>query len=185
MKTKKSIEWKKYFVNALKYFVKALICGFVAIIFAYSWEYFKFKREVQFERKIDLIIENRKQVADIYVEVDRLRRQINSNEVYLHKQAEIENNFKGCNPELYNDDIDQLKALTLRLNYIDELNKNIIDSDSINFQLENFKNKMKEYISCIEKNKFCEICTEKVPDLLIPLEKIIELHTEQIINLVK
>ncbi|MDR0605799.1 MAG: hypothetical protein LBG80_16015 [Bacteroidales bacterium] len=176
------MNWKNYLVKTImiwkNYLIKTIIYAVVGIIIAWAWEYFKFKREVQFERKIDLIIENRKQVADIYVEIDQIRRQITSNEIYSKN-----NSSSTCDPSINGGYVEQLKVLALRLNYIDELNKNIIKSDSLIFQLERFKNKMKAYIKCVEGNTDCEICSDD--DLVGPIAKIIELHTEQILNLVK
>ena len=168
---KEPFNWKKELFVPM---VLTIFTGLVGICVAYSWEFFKFKRETLFEKRIDLILESRKQVADVYVEFDRIRRQIRSNEVYFKEQG------SGCDPKNLKSQVEEIKAIGLRLNHIDEFSKVIVSNTEVADNVKLFKEQLKEYLECIKRNTNCEVCTDKFPELMAPLQKVIELHTLEI-----
>ena len=163
--------------------VLLLFAGLVGVGVSYSWEFFKFKRETLFEKRIDMIIDSRRQVADIYVEFDRLRRQIDSDEKYYATQkAEGANT---CDPEKLKSEREELKVLVLRLNYLDKFSQGLINKTGAKENFELFNKQLKEYHDCLEKNTSCERCTKDRPHLMDPLQKIIDLHTDEILSQIK
>ena len=68
----------------------------------------------------------------------------------------------------------------LRLNYLDEFSKGVINQEEVAQNVKAFKEQLKGYLECLTENKSCMICTSKYPNLMTPLQKIIELHTSEI-----
>ena len=172
MSENRGFSWKKELAVPM---ILMLFAGIVGVAVSYTWEFFKFKRETLFLKRIDLIIDSRKQAADIFIEFDRLRRQIDSNEKYFAAKKD-----GNCDPENLRSQIEELKALGLRLNYIDEFSKGIISEEEVSKSIKLFKEQLKGYLNCLTKNTDCTICTAKYPELMTPLQKIIELHTAEI-----
>ena len=127
-----------------------------------------------------MIIDSRKQAADIFIEFDRLRRQIDSNEKYF-----AANKNGNCDPEALKSQVEELKALGPRLNYIDEFSNGIIRNEEVSKNIKSFKEQLKGYLDCLTNNTNCKICTRQYPELMTPLQKIIELHTSEINNQVE
>jgi hypothetical protein len=172
MHENKGFPWKKELAVPM---ILMLFAGIVGVGVGYTWEFFKFKRETLFEKRIDLIMDSRRQAADVFIEFDRLRRQIESNEKYFAAKGS-----GSCDPENLTSQVEELKALGLRLNYLDEFSKGIITSDEVSGNIRLFKEQLKGYLDCLKTNTKCTICTAEYPELMPPLQKIIELHTNEI-----
>ena len=153
--------------------IMTLFAGFVGIGVGYTWEYFKFKRQTVFEKRIDLILDSRKQVQDLFIEYDRLFRQIRSYEKEYKRQ-------NICDPRNFSNQIEELKLLGLRVRYIKEFSKGVIHNPELNTYIDAFEKENVEYINCLSQNMDCEICTNKFPNILNHINKIIELHTNEI-----
>jgi hypothetical protein len=176
----KSFSWKKDLIVPA---VLLLFAGLVGVGVGYIWEFFKFKRETLFEKKIEMIIDSRRQVADFYVEFDRLRRQIDSDE----RQYATENDegTGTCDPEKLQSEREELKVFALRINYLNDFSQGLINKTEAKTNIDSFNAQLKEYHDCLEKNTGCETCTKDRPHLMEPLQKIIDLHTAEILNQIK
>jgi hypothetical protein len=152
-------------------FYTAITTAFIGIFIAYSWEYFKFRRETLFVNKIELIKDNRENVSNIYVEFDRLRRTIRSNEAFLKTEND-------CNSKNFESQIEELKSIGLRVNHLKVLSKGFENEEQIFAKVEIFKEDLKQYLSCLENNNNCSICTDMHPKIMTPLNDIIQVYTE-------
>ena len=168
----KPFSWKKELAVPI---VLTLFGGIVGVGVGYTWEFFKFKRETLFEKRIDLILDSRKQSAEIFIEFDRLRRQIDSNEKYFAAKKN-----RNCDPDNLKSQVEELKALGLRLNYVDEFSKGVISNTDVAEKIASFKEQLRSYLDCLTHNTNCSLCTAKFPELTAPLQKIIELHTAEL-----
>jgi hypothetical protein len=173
----RAFSWKKELGVPI---ILTLFAGLVGVGVSYTWEFFKFKRETLFEKRLDLIMDSRRQAADIFIEFDRLRRQIDSNERYFAARGS-----GNCNPENMTSQVEELKALGLRLNYLDEFDKGIISTDEVSLNVKTFKDQLKGYLECLQNNRSCAICTSNYPELMTPLQNIIGLHTTEINNQIR
>jgi len=173
----KRFSWKKDLIVPI---VLLLFAGLVGVGVSYTWEFFKFKRETLFEKKIEMIIDSRRQVADVYVEFDRLRRQIDSDEKYY--ATEKDKGTGSCDPERLKSEREELKVLGLRIKYLDQFSQGLINKKEAKENIDLFNAQLKEYLECLEKNTGCQTCTKDHPHLMEPLQKIIDLHTNEILN---
>ncbi len=153
--------------------ILTLFAGLVSVGVGYTWEYFKFKRQTVFEKRIDLILDSRKQVQEIYIEYDRLIRQVRSYEKEYKR-------LNMCDPQNLSSQVEEIKLLGLRVKYIQEFSKGVINNPELKSNIDAFDVENLKYIGCLTSNSSCEICTDKYPDLLKYLNKIIELHTAEI-----
>lgn len=172
MANNSNVDWTKDFKIPV-YLI--LIGGIVSIFVGYSWEYFKFQRETLFQKRVDIIIENRKQASDLYIDFDMLRRQVRANEQHLQS-----NSNGNCDPSNFQNEVDGLRNIGLRAVYLEKTTKGVIEDDSISLYVSDFKDMLKEYISCIETNRSCKVCTDEYQSITTPLEKIVNLHTDTI-----
>lgn len=180
MREGERFSWKQdLFVPA----VLLIFAGLVGVGVSYTWEYFKFKRETLFEKKIDMIIDSRRQVTDVYVEFDRLRRQIDSDEKHYANQKAA--GTGTCGPEKSKSEREELKVLGLRIKYLDQFSQGLIDKTKAKENIDSFKEQLKGYLDCLEKNTGCQKCTEEHPRLMEPLQKVIDLHTSEILTQIK
>jgi len=150
-----------------------LFAGLVTIGVGYFWEYFKFKRQTVFEKRINLILDSRKQVQDTYIEFDRIIRQTRAYEKAFRQQ-------NSCDPQNLSSQLEEIKLLSLKVAYIKEFSKGIIENPELASNIDLFIAENKHYINCIQKNTNCEICTDQYPSQLTYLNKVIELHTQEI-----
>lgn len=172
---KDEFSWKKDIAAPM---ILILFAGVVGIIVGHFWEFFKFQRETLFEKQIDLITESRKQTADIFVDFDTIRRQVRANENHLKIQKTTDPIV--CTPDYFKDQVEQLKTVGLRVNYINEFSKGVISNTGVPENITTFKEQLEGYIDCLLKNNTCEVCTDRFPKIMEPLHKIIELHTAEI-----
>lgn len=176
----KSFSWKKDLVVPA---MLLLFAGLVGVGVSYTWEFFKFKRETLFEKKIEMIIDSRRQVAEVYVEFDRLRRQIDSDEKYYATQKA--EGTSTCDPEKLKSEREELKVLGLRIKYLDQFSQGLINKTEAGKNIDSFKAQLKGYLDCLEKNTDCKTCTSDNPHLMEPLQNIIDLHTTEILTQIK
>ncbi len=150
-----------------------LFTGVIGVGVTYTWEYFKFKRETVFERKMDYIIDSRDEAAKLYVSIDNVRRVIRSqeNDKWRRRVECNHSNFKG--------QVEELKSYALRVNYLSDFSKGIISGDSIVVNVKQFKETLKSYLKCLKENESCQ-CTNKHTELMSPLKNIIYLHTKEL-----
>ncbi|MBV8856897.1 MAG: hypothetical protein JOZ96_21030 [Acidobacteria bacterium] len=166
--------WKKEFV------VPALLLlfgGLVGVGVGYFWEFFKFKRETLFETRIQLIKDARNQLADVYVELDRLRRQIRADQ----EQVYAAEGARTCNPDDLKNQREELKTLNLRVIDLDQFSKKLLKNTGAEDNVSNFNKQMEGYLDCLKKTT-CTKCTDDYPDLMKPLKNLIDLHTTEISN---
>lgn len=156
----------------------AIFAGLISIGVGYTWEYFKFKRQTVFEKRIDLILESRKQVQDIYIEYDRLIRQTRAYEKE-YKRLNL------CDQQNLSGQVEEIKLLGLRVKYIKEFSKGVISNSELQNNIDSFENENLKYINCLNSNTDCRICTDEFPLTLSYLNKIIELHTMEINSQIK
>ena len=177
MSEDKGFSWKKELV------VPALLLlfgGLIGVGISYTWEFFKFKRETLFTTRIEMIRDSRNQLADAFVELDRLRRQIRADQeqVYAAKGA------GACNPDDLKSQREELKSLNLRLIYLDKFSKNLITNGADGDNMTAFNKQMEGYLECL-RQPTCKKCTDDYPNLMDPLQNLIDLHTTEISNQVE
>lgn len=158
----------------------SLIKGFFALLFglilAYFWEYFKFKRETVFSKKIDLILDSREKNEELYVEFDRIRRGIWDEELQTKKAGKCDSVSQ------YQPYTKQLKVITRQLDNIAKFNYGIMDTTEVSKNVKLLSYDMKAYIKCLSEKGNCEICTEKYSELPSKFSNIINDHTKEINN---
>lgn len=172
----KSINWKEKFWIPV---CLILISGFVGIIVAYTWEHFKFKREVLFERNLDYIIDSRDQAIEIYTSVDRIRRSIRTDEL-----NSINRNL-SCNGSDFKELREELRIQARKINYLSSFTEGIFETDSIPLYVDDFKGQLQPYLKCLKEERFRCNCTKKYPNLMNPLNSVIRMHTKEINKRIK
>lgn len=155
--------------------VLILFSGFVGILIANFWEYFKFKREVLFEQQIEYLTDNRREVNDLYISIDGLIRTIRS--------QEKSNNAIGidCGIQNFRNPIENLKAQTLKVSYVNEFSEGIMSNDSVMYYSNEFKSGVARYIECLEKRQKCD-CSVRNNNMMLPLKKVIYSYTTELKN---
>lgn len=167
----KPIGWLKAFMQTPIFLT--LFAGLVSVGVGYSWELIKFKQQTVFEKRINLILDSRKQVQDIYIEYDRLVRQVRSYELEYKR-------LNMCDNQNLSSQIEEIKLLGLRVRYIQEFSKGVINSPELKTNISSFEVENLKYINCLATKTSCEICTDQFKEPLKYLNKIIELHTTEI-----
>lgn len=150
-----------------------LFSGLVGIAVGYFWEDFKFKKDTVFSKKIEYIIESRKEATDLFINVDSERRFIRS----LENQSRKRN--LPCTYSDYAGQIERIKRSALRVNYLSEFSKGILTDNAIPTNVQLFTKELDSYIKCLIINNDCN-CTNEYIGLMDPLRKIIDLHTQEL-----
>lgn len=150
-----------------------LISGLMGSGVAYMWEYFKFKRETIFERKMDYIISSRKEATELFVSIDGVRRVIRS----IERDKKVRGIY--CNTNDFAGQIEELKSYALRVNYLADFSEGIIDEESMTENVEEFKETLKLYLQCLQSETNCG-CSDQYPLLMDPVKNIIWLHTMEL-----
>lgn len=165
----------KYFrEELLTPLIKGLITLVVGVLIAFFWEYYKFKKEVIFSKKIELILESREKIEDLYLQFDRIKRDIWSIELKNRRDNDC------LNKEVFTPFIEEMKSIPIQLDNISKFNSGVMDTTAISQHSKSFVSLLSKYKNCLETKTDCVICTQEVRGISDSLSIIIADHTQEI-----
>lgn len=148
-----------------------VFAGLIAVFAGLTWEYVKFKRQTVFEKRITFIAESRKRIMDIYIDADTIVRSVEY----------VMNTRKNgtCTVGDISQESDALYALGVKVRLLPRFTKRIIESESIQKDVDLHLQSLKLYLDCIE-SPTCKQCRRSKYDILTPIQSILDTHTDQL-----
>jgi hypothetical protein len=143
-----------------------------------------FKKNALFQAKLGMLTSARQQALDIRQDVDEARRKIRKNENFstnllatLSSKGQVDNLAYAksvyCVPAYQGQYVDILKEAGIR---VEALREDVTDGSPINLAIDEFLNKLKPYVACLDKPG-CNYCSEDGEGVLGSLSKVVTAHT--------